>query len=101
MKKINATESQKEDNQKQHPKGSTYCYVELQDEISNADFMKQITTQYPAHRIVRLIRKKEEIFQKNDTHITDLSTLNVFTEIYRHEMRQRTIRGCVGIIFGD
>ena len=63
-----------------------YLYIELQDNISNADFIKKMTDLYPNVRIVRLIRKKEEIeFQENETYITDLSALNVFTEIYRHE----------------
>ena len=45
-----------------------------------------MTDLYPNVRIVRLIRKKEEIeLQEKETYITDLSALNVFTEIYRHE----------------
>ena len=70
-------------------KGVTYCYVELQDEISNSEFMKQIATKYPFHRIVRLIRKKEDIASEEvEIYMTDLSALNVFSEIYKQEMKR-------------
>ena len=79
-----------------------YLYIELQDDISNADFIKKMTDLHPKVRIVRLIRKKEEIeLQENETHITDLSALNVFTEIYRHETGKEPSEDVLELFFGD
>jgi DNA repair protein SbcD/Mre11 len=63
-----------------------YLYIELQDDISNAEFITKMTHLFPQGHIVRLIRKKEDIKQNTtENYITDLSAQNVFTEIYRHE----------------